>query len=339
MSSASRGSCRRKSGSDEWQTPPHTWVSEGFHHSGPLTCMLAGLDGAAGLVFISFPSESRSLFLLSVLAFGWAGSVVRSLAGAVDPASSLLVSTLDCLWGNHSPALERHFGRMRRWLQHSRRWDGRRWEILGTDGDRQRHFKRLASAAITRASNWNLCTEQKFCVYHLLLSLCSLYSVVSHLRADTQTQLRLVCTRARGRAGCELSCAEGKRSRRPSGGWTWVTRAEREGRWECDGQQLPPWPARLPLVDESMPLVLEPLLIRGQRAALRRSLHGYRKTKRRKEKGSRVIDGDPSPNHLPAEETFRHSRLCCAHLNLLKRWAAADSIYFLPFPGENKTSF
>lgn len=50
----------------EW---PHA-ASEGFHHSGLLTCMLASLDSAAGLVFISFPSESRSLFLLSVLAFG-----------------------------------------------------------------------------------------------------------------------------------------------------------------------------------------------------------------------------------------------------------------------------
>lgn len=95
--------------------------------------MLASLDSAAGLVFISFPSESRSLFLLSVLAFGWAGSVVRSLPGAVDPASALLVATLDCLGGNHSPALERHFGRMRRWLEHSRRRDGGRREILGTN--------------------------------------------------------------------------------------------------------------------------------------------------------------------------------------------------------------
>lgn len=74
--------------------------------------MLASLDCPAGLVFISFPSESCSLFLLSVLAFRRAGSVVRSLPGPVRPATSLLVATLDRLGGNHSPALECHFGRM-----------------------------------------------------------------------------------------------------------------------------------------------------------------------------------------------------------------------------------
>lgn len=233
---------------------PHR-VFEGFHHSGLLTCMLASLDNATGLVFISFPSESRSLFLLSVLAFGWAGSVVRSLPGAVDPASSLLVSTLDCLGGNHSPALERHFGRMRRWLQHSRRRDGGRREILGIN-------KGVSKAGFGRQNE----SKRPESVYVAKVLCVSSVTLLSHTcGGDTQTQLRRVHATA---ANVSFRCKEGKRSRRPSGGWMWVTRPERKGRWECDGQQLPLRPDRLPPVDESMPRVLEPLLIWGQWAGL-----------------------------------------------------------------------
>lgn len=148
--------------------------------------MLASLDNATGLVFISFPSESRSLFLLSVLAFGWAGSVVRSLPGAVDPASSLLVSTLDCLGGNHSPALERHFGRMRRWLQHSRRRDGGRREILGIN-------KGVSKAGF----GWQNESKRPESVYVAKVLCVSSVTLLSHTCGVIHKHSCDVCTRPR----------------------------------------------------------------------------------------------------------------------------------------------
>lgn len=52
-----------------------------------------------------------------------------------------------------------------------------------------------------------------------------------------------------------------------------------------------------------------------------------------------MIDGLPSPNHLPAKETFKLGHVCYAHLDLLKCRAASDSLYFLQYLGENKTFF
>lgn len=106
-------------------------------------------------------------------------------------------------------------------------------------------------------------------------------------------------------------------------------------RWKCDGQQLPVWPARLPPVDESMLLVLEPLLIRLPSIALCMAIE--EQNAQQIKKAPFRINGFSSSNHLPDKETFKRSHFRYVHSDLFKSRAALDSLYFLQFLGENKT--
>lgn len=82
------------------------------------------------------------------------------------------------------------------------------WGAAGDLGDKQRSFKGWLWLT-EREQATGVCVRRKS-------SVCVIcYFVVSHLRGDTQTQLRRVHATA---ANVSFPCKEGKQSRRPSGG-------------------------------------------------------------------------------------------------------------------------
>lgn len=270
---------------------------EGFPHF-VFTCMLAWLHGNATLMFSPFPSMSGFLSLLSILAFRRAGSWIRTLSGAIDPCPSSLVSTFTRFGRNPSPALQACFGRVCGWLQHGWRWDGWRWEIWRIS----RWSKNTWNTDINNSAlgNWTGVRSKNRCVllfsvYHPSLSCLTparWYTNTAAVCLHTLRSVHMTTLNVNYGEQTEEMTLEGQNLATE----LWDCSERKEG--ERDGQQLPLWPARLPLSMNQCCLSLSHYSAKASRWASCTSYRNINKTAKEKP-CPRAIDGLSFSNQHP----------------------------------------